>query len=454
MMKTIRRIISRKDGEYLEPEKYTHVFEEGGFRENRVINIYLDCRYQKVLGFGAAFTETSAYNYSLLSREKKRQITEAYFDTEKGLGFNFCRTHIHSCDFSLGRYTYADENDKELKSFSIDRDRKYIIPFIREAGKKAENLMLFASPWTPPAWMKDNHEFCHGGRLLKEYYQTWADYIVRYVTEYGKEDIHFFGLTVQNEAAACQTWESCLYTAREEGEFVHGYLRPALDKAGYGDMKIMIWDHNRERVYDRAEGSFAVPGARDDIWGIGYHWYSGDHYASLDMVHEAFPEKRLILSESSLGAQRGERAPGPHSSWIGFEIWAEEMIENFNHHTSAIVAWNMLVDENGGPFHDRDSGCKAPVVVDPANDSLSIEPIYYAVAHFSKFVKRGAVRLGTSTFGESVKAVSFENPGGDICTVILNRSEKDRVICLRIGGEHVEMFLPAKSLSTCLIEEN
>lgn len=453
-MKTISRYVSRKDGKYMEYTEKSGVFEDGAFRDNRVVNIYSDRRYQEVLGFGAAFTETSAYNYSMLSSENKRKVIEAYFDPEKGLGFNFCRTHIHSCDFSLDHYTYVKDNDETLESFSIERDHKYILPFIKDAAEAAGDMVLFASPWTPPAWMKDNNDMCHGGRLLEKYYQTWADYMVRYALEYKKEGFPLFGMTVQNEAAAWQTWESCKYSAREEGEFVHGYLRPTLDKAGLGDVKIMIWDHNRERVYDRARDSFAIPGARDDIWGIAYHWYSGDHYDGLDMAHEAFPEKPLILSESSLGAQRGETAPGPHSSWNGLELWAEEMIENFNHHMAASVAWNMIVDENGGPYHDRDGGCKAPIVADMDKGAVSIEPIYYALAHFSRFIRKGAVRLGTSTFGEMVKASAFENPDGEICAMILNRSEEEQNIYLRLDGERVQMELPARSLSTCVIRES
>lgn len=426
-------------------------FKKDAETENMVINIVPELRYQEIIGFGGAFTEASAYNYSKMSDKSKRKIIDAYFSKEKGLGYNFCRTHIHSCDFTLNSYTYVEDNDKGLTTFSVDRDRKYIIPFIQEAQKTADSLCLFASPWSPPAWMKDNNELCHGGRLLDEYYDIWAKYMVKYIREYKKEGINFFGLTVQNEANAWQTWESCKYTAEEEALFVHKHLRPELDKAGFVDVKIMIWDHNKERVYDRARDSFKVEGAKDDIWGIAFHWYSGDHFAALDMTHEAFPDKPLVLSEFCLGGARGETAKGPHSSWHGVEIYATELIGNFNHYMAASVDWNMIVDENGGPFHDRERGCKAQIVVSPENDTVSIEPTYYSVAHFSRFVKRGAVRVGNSTYSEGIKATAFQNPDGEIVVIVLNCTKEQNNAFLRLGDCTAEVVLPEKSLVTYVI---
>lgn len=450
MQKT--RVIMSKEGaaRMLEAQKDAQ-FERDVLTEDKVINLYPELRYQEIIGFGGAFTETSAYNYSRMSDKSKRRIIEAYFDGEKGLGYNFCRTHIHSCDFTLSRYTYVEENDKSLETFSVDRDRQYVIPFIKAAQKAADGLYLFASPWSPPAWMKDNNDLCHGGRLLEEYYATWARYMVRYLSEYQKEGIAFFGLTVQNEAKAWQTWESCQYTAEEEALFAHGHLRPELDRAGFGDVKIMIWDHNKERVYDRARDSFKVPGAAEDIWGIAFHWYSGDHFAALDMVHQAFPDKPLVLSEFCLGGSRGETAKGPHSSWHGVEKYACELIGSFNHHMAASVDWNMLVDENGGPFHDREQGCKAQIVVDPVKDTVSIEPTYYSVAHFSRFVKRGAARIGSSSFSEAVKAVAFRNPDGEIVVIVLNCTKDSSKVFLRLGDCTAGVELPEKSLVTCVI---
>jgi glucosylceramidase len=450
-LKQIKIYRSRKDGgmlEALEPVS----FERDPKTENFLINLFPEVTYQKIIGFGGAFTEASAYQFSRMSDSAKAEIIKAYFDSEEGLGYNFCRTHIHSCDFALNRYTYVEDGDAGLNSFTIDRDRKYILPFIKAARKYAGNeLCLFASPWSPPAWMKSNGDICHGGRLLDEYYGAWAKYFVRYFEEYKKEGIDFFGLTVQNEAFAWQTWESCEYSAREEAVFVHEYLKPALKAAGFGEIRIMIWDHNKERVYDRAKDSFAVPGAKDDIWGVAFHWYSGQHFAALDMAHEAFPDKPLLLTEYSLGSVHGEYAPGPHSSWNGVEIYATELIGNFNHHMAGATIWNLILDETGGPFHDRPGGVKAQIVVNPESDAVILEPTYYSVAHFSRFVKRGAVRIGSSSYTESIIATAFKNPDGELVVVALNRTDDSKKLRLRIEGTTAPVELPGHSLSTLVI---
>ena len=433
-------------------QKEPTAFERDPAAENRVINLYPDVEFQKIIGFGGAFTETSAYQYSRMSAKSKEKIIRAYFDPVQGLGYNFCRTHIHSCDFSCSRYTYVEDEDKDLKTFSIERDRKYILPFIKAAKKVAgKDLLLFASPWSPPSWMKSNGDMCHGGRLLDEYYAAWAKYFVRYFQEYKKEGIPFFGLTIQNESIAWQTWESCVYTAKEEAVFVHKHLKPALRAAGFDDIKIMIWDHNKERVYERARDSFAVPGAKDDIWGVAFHWYSGQHFDALGLTHNAFPDKPLILTEYSIGALYGETAPCPHTSWKAVEIYANELIGDFNNHMAAETLWNLLVDETGGPFHDRAGGSRAQIVVNPEKDELIFEPSYYTIAHFSKFVKRGALRIGTSSFQDSIKVTAFRNPDGEIIAVALNQGAEAEKLRLRIEGITAPVELPAKSLSTFVI---
>ena len=430
------------------------VFERDPAAENRVINLYPGVEFQEIIGFGGAFTETSAYQFSRMSPKSKDKIIKAYFDPKQGLGYNFCRTHIHSCDFTCGRYTYVEDEDKELKTFSIERDRKYILPFIKAAKKAAgKDLWLFASPWSPPSWMKSNGDMCHGGRLLDEYYKTWAKYFVRYLEEYKKEGINFFGVTVQNESIAWQTWESCIYTAKEEAVFVTKFLKPALNAAGFKDIKVMIWDHNKERVYERARDSFAVPGAKDDIWGVAFHWYSGKHFDALELAHNAFPDKPLLLTEFSIGAPYGETAPAPHTSWKGMEIYANELIGDFNHHMAAETIWNLLVDETGGPFHDRDIGSRAQIVVNPEKDEIIFEPSYYAIAHFCKFVKRGAKRIGTSCFTNNIDVTAFKNPDGSLVAVTLNRGSQAEKFRLRMEGITAPVELPEHSLTTFVIPE-
>ena len=197
--------------------------------------------FQTILGIGGALTDASAETFYKLAGDKQQEIMTAYYDAQSGIGYSLGRTHIHSCDFSSESYTYVKDGDKELKSFDIAHDLKYRIPFIKRAIATAgTNFTLFISPWSPPAWMKDNDSMLHGGKLKPEYYESWARYYGKFIHAYEKEGIPVWGLTVQNEPLASQTWESCIYTAEEERNFVKNYLGPALRKAGLKDKKIII----------------------------------------------------------------------------------------------------------------------------------------------------------------------------------------------------------------------
>jgi len=422
------------------------IFKTDYETENLLINIYPEFKYQRILGFGAAFTEASAVNFSLLSPALQQQLIELYF-SKSGIGFNFCRTHINSSDYGVDEYTYVKDGDVELKTFSIDRERKDILPMIKAACKANPDLWLFASPWSPPAWMKDNKRVIQGGHLLPEFYPTWAKYFALYLEAYKKEGIDFFGVTIQNEAKAVQTWESCIWSGKDEGVFAANYLRPILDKSGFAEIKIMIWDHNKERVMERARESMSVPGAEKAIWGIAHHWYSGDHFDNLRMAHELYPDKPLIATENSCNGS----IIGAPNWWNVVERYAKETIVNFNNFTSAAVAWNMILDQTGGPVHNRKGGSLAPVVIDTNKKEFTLTSTYYTNGHFSKFIKRGAVRIGSSSYNDAVKAAAFCNPDGEIVIVILNTTENDASPKIRLNNCTADFKMPAKSLLTLII---
>jgi glucosylceramidase len=436
--------------EMLVEQQQDVIFKQDYETENLLINIYPEFCYQRVLGFGAAFTETSAYNFSLLSPESQQQLAELYFG-KSGIGYNFCRTHINACDFSIDEYTYVEDGDVDLKTFNIDRDKKYIIPMIKAARKVNPELLLFASPWSPPAWMKDNKRVVRGGRLLPEFYPTWAKYFSLYLREFKKEGIDFFGVTIQNEPKAVQGWESCIWTGKEEGIFATNFLRPSLDEYGFGEIKIIIWDHNKERIMERARESMtAVPGAEKAIWGVGHHLYSGDHFDNLRMTHELYPDKTLIATENNAYGVRGGDVA---ANWRDIERYAKETIMNFNNFTAAAVAWNMIVDfKTGGPYHNTNAGSSsAPVWVDADKKEFILGPTYYADGHFSKFIKRGAVRIGSSVYDDAVKAAAFCNPDGEIIVVVLNTSERNATPKIRLNNCTADFTMPAKSLQTLII---
>ena len=444
--KKVKIYVSSASSEEMLVEKESIVFEQDFETENTLINIYPEFRYQKILGFGAAFTESSAVNFSLLSPALQQQLIEFYFG-KTGIGFNFCRTHINSCDYSVEDYTYVAEGDVDLKTFSIERERKGIIPMIKMALRANPDLWLFASPWSPPAWMKDNNKVIQGGKLLPQHYGTWAKYFALYLEEYKKEGIDFFGVTVQNEAKAVQTWESCVWTGKEEGEWVVNYLRPTLDTKGFGDIKIMVWDHNKERVMERARESMSVPGADKAIWGIAHHWYSGDHFDNLRMAHELYPDKYLLATENSGGGS----IIGSSNWWGTVERYAKETIMNFNNFTSAAVAWNLILDTNGQPVHNRGAGGSSPIIVDAEAKNFILSSTYYTNGHFSKFIKRDAVRIGNSTYSDAIKVAAFSNPDGEIVVVVLNTTDRNARPKIRMNDCTAEFNMPAKSLQTLII---
>ncbi|WP_438445991.1 glycoside hydrolase family 30 protein [Gorillibacterium sp. sgz5001074] len=411
-------------------------------QESSLINVYEDVEYQEIEGFGGAFTEAAAVTLAKMSRDRQQEILKAYFDPEEGIGYTFCRTHINSCDFSLGNYAYVEEEDPTLSGFDITRDKKALIPMIRQASEIAGGRMkLFASPWSPPAWMKTNGEMNHGGSLKPEYRQTWAEYYVKYIQAYAQEGVGIWGLTVQNEAKAVQRWDSCVYTAEEEKDFVREHLGPALEKAGMSDVKVMIWDHNKERVYDRAKVAFDDKDASKYIWGIGFHWYSGDHFEALSAVQAKYPDKKLIFTE---GCQEGGVQLG---SWKTGERYGHDIMGNLNHSMSGWTDWNLVLDEKGGPNHVGNY-CDAPIIADTVTGQVIYESSYYYIGHFSKFIRPGAKRVASTKYTDRLEVTAFKNTDGSVAVVVLNRTDEAIRFALRSQEALADSVIPAHAIQT------
>jgi glucosylceramidase len=405
-------------------------------------------RFQEFLGFGGAFTEAASVTLDKMPATQRQEILKAYFSPDEGNAYSLCRTHINSCDFSLGNYAYTEvEGDVGLEHFSIDRDRQSLIPMIRRAMElSGGSLRLFSSPWSPPAWMKTNGQMNHGGKLKPEYRGAWANYYVRYIEEYGREGIPIWGLTVQNEPAASQTWDSCLYTGEEERDFVRDYLGPALRDSGLGHVKLIIWDHNRDHMYERAKTVLDDPRAAQYVWGVGFHWYCGDHFDNVQMTHEAYPDKHLIFTE---GCQEG----GPHTgSWDTGERYARSIINDLNRWTVAWVDWNMVLDETGGPNHVGNL-CSAPILADTQAGAILYQSSYYYIGHFSRFIRPGAGRVGCAKTLDALEATAFLNTDGTVAVVVLNRSEQPIEFLLKIQGFQAKTDIPAHGIKTYLFEE-
>ncbi len=409
--------------------------------------------FQTLVGIGGALTDASAEVFDKLDEQHQQQFMKAYFNPQTGIGYTLGRTNIHSCDFSSASYTYVADNDPELKSFSVQHDRQYRIPFIKQAIAAAGGkLTLFVSPWSPPAWMKDNNDMLHGGKLLAKYRQSWANYYVRFMNAYEKEGIPIWGLTVQNEPMAKQSWESCMYTAEEERDFIKQYLGPTLQRSGMSSKKLIAWDHNRDLIYQRASTILSDPEAAKFVWGIGYHWYetwtgSSMLFDNLKRVKESFPDKQLFFTEGCLEKMDFDKI----GAWAPGEKYAHSMVNDFNSGTAGWTDWNILLDERGGPNHVGNF-CYAPVIADTRDGSLHYTSSYYYIGHFSKFIRPGAKRIVSSSNRDKLQTTAFMNADGKMAVVVLNTTAEAVDYTLWINGKGAPIKSLAHSIATLVVE--
>lgn len=407
--------------------------------------------FQTFLGIGGAITDASAEVFAKLSPEKQQEFLNAYFSEKDGIGYSVLRTNMNSCDFSSASYTYVQDGDKDLNSFDISIDKRFKIPMLKKAmnliGSKAS---FYISPWSPPAFMKDSNNMLRGGKLLPQYYQSWANYYVKYIDALQKEGLPVWGLTVQNEPMATQIWESCIYTAEEERDFLKNYLGPTLKKAGFGDKKITIWDHNRDLITQRASTVLDDKEASKYVWGVGFHWYenwSGGEqmYQNVGIVNEMYPDKNIFFTEGCV--EKFDAAK--YHLWANGERYGKSMINDFNNGTVGWTDWNILLDENGGPNHVKNF-CFAPVHADLQTGELIYTPSYYFIGHFSKFIKKGAKRISSSASRSGLLTTSFLNPDGKMVTVVMNESDKQVNYLLCVGTKATEIIILPKAIQTII----
>jgi O-Glycosyl hydrolase len=405
--------------------------------------------FQTILGIGGALTDASAETFYKLPTDKQKELLKAYYDTKNGIGYSLARTNIQSCDFSSDSYSYVKDGDKDLKTFSVDHDKKYRIPFIKQAIAAAGGkLTLFASPWSPPAFMKSNNDVLHGGELKLSYYQSWANFYGKFINAYQKEGIPIWGISIQNEPMAKQTWESCIYTAEEERDFLKKYLGPTMQRNGLGDKKIIIWDHNRDLLYQRASTVLEDPEAAKYAWGIGFHWYEdwsgGDQvFDNVERVHESFPNKNLIFTEGCEFPFKLDQL----KDWKLGERYGRTMIHDFNNGTVGWTDWNILLDETGGPNHVGNF-CFAPVHAITKTGELIYTNSFYYIGHFSKFVRPGAKRISTAPSRTALQATAFINKDGKIAVIVMNQTDQKIDYNLWIAGNAAQITSLPHSIAT------
>lgn len=394
---------------------------------------------QEIVGFGGAFTEAMADTLQRMPEAFAREALEAYFHPERGIGYNFCRSHMNSCDFSLGNYDCLSEvNDDELRSFNIDRDKQYLVPLIRQALELCEEpFKLYISPWSPPGWMKTNGRMNHGGSLKREYYGIWARYYTKFIEAYANEGIPVWGLSLQNEPLAVTRWDNCHYTHAQERELCKEVSRE-LQVNGFSEVNIIVWDHNKFAMKERVDAIFNDLDAYEATYGVGFHWYGGNDTEStvdnrvLDYIHKCYPDKKLIFTEGCNPLREADNYIG---EWWTGEKYGMHIIEDLNHYTSAWTDWNMVLDERGGPNHVGNF-CDAPIIADTVKGELHYQSSYYYIGHFSKFIPEGArVAECRKQCGlQDLYVTVLQRPDGKWIYVVMNKSDSDR----RVGFSHLD----------------
>jgi glucosylceramidase len=458
--------------------KLAKVAEFPAAEEQALITLLPDEHYQTITGFGGSFTEASAHLLNLLSPENRNKILEAYFG-ESGARYSLTRTHINSCDFSLSNYSYAPiAGDTELEQFSIQEDMDDIIPMIKDAlAISKDGFKIISSPWTAPPWMKDNQDW-RGGKLLPQYYDTWALFFSKYLHAYREAGIDIWGISVENEPLGNDSnWESMHYTPEEMTEFVMNHLGPKLEADGH-DVKVLGFDQNRdEELRKWVDVMFADEASSKYYDGTAIHWYAStyDYFPeALQYAHHKAPDKHLINTEACVDAQvphwqddawywakeatdwGWDWAPEDqkylHPKYVPVFRYARDIIGCLNNHVDGWVDWNMVLDRQGGPNWAK-NWCVAPVIVDPEQDEVYFTPLYYTLAHFSRFIRPGAVRIGYNNPDADLQVTAAQNPDGSIAVVVFNPTESEKPFLLSLGDKSTPLKISAKAIQTIAIPQ-
>lgn len=442
-----------------------------------IININPEEKFQTITGFGGSFTEASAYLLNKLGKENRKKILDAYFSDE-GAKYSLTRTHIASCDFSLSNYTYAKvENDLLMEHFTIEDDKDDLIPMILEAKAiSKDGFKIISSPWSCPPWMKDNKNYV-GGKLLPEFNDAFALYFSKYLEAYKKEGIDIWGVTVINEPHGNgNNWESTHFSPEEMTLFVQNHLGPKLEKDGWKDVKIFGYDQNRAGLPEWVDAMYKNEETSKYFAGTAIHWYEStyDFFPdALQYAHKKAPNKYLIETEGCVDSEiphwqddawywkkeatdwgwdwASAEDKHLHPKYAPVNRYATDMIGCLNNWVDGWIDWNMVLDRQGGPNWFK-NWCVAPVIVDPEKDEVYFTPLYYVMAHFSKFMRPGAVKIGCTISNNELMTTAVKNPDGSIAIAIFNPTDKELSIELNFNNQKKNSSISAKALQTVVIK--
>ncbi|WP_345273513.1 glycoside hydrolase family 30 protein [Flaviramulus aquimarinus] len=456
--------------------KLTKLTEFQNSEAKATIQLVPEETLQTITGFGGAFTESSAYLLNKLSKENRKKIIDAYFSKD-GAHYSLTRTHMNSCDFSVSNYSYTPvEGDKNLEHFTIEEDKDDLIPFIKEAmAASTDGFKIFGSPWTAAPWMKDNNHWV-GGKLLPEYYDTWALFFSKFADAYKAEGIDIWGFTVENEPLGNgNNWESMHYSPDEMTNFVQNHLGPKLEADGKGDLKILGYDQNREHLKEWIDSQYKNEETSKYFDGTAIHWYASTYEVfpeELQYAHNKAPNKLLIQSEACVDAEvpvweddawywkkeatdwGWDWAPKKdkhlHPKYSPVNRYARDIIGCLNNWVDGWVDWNMVLDTKGGPNWFK-NWCIAPVIVDPDKDEVYFTPIYYTMAHFSKYIRPEAKVIKVNNTDDSLMVTAAKNPDQTIAVVVFNQTEETKRIDLVLNEKSVQFSISPKAIQTIVL---
>lgn len=452
--------LSSKVGHRL--DKTVHSFKPGPSASEPDVVIKLDknTTYQTILGFGGAFTDATGINVHKLSPDAQENLLKSYFH-QTGIEYTLGRIPMAGTDFSTHKYSYDDTpGDLQLRNFSlVNEDIKYKIPLVQAAQKMSKNkITLFASPWSAPAWMKTNNDMAGMGQLIGEpggkYYKAWAKYFVRFLEEYKKQKISFWGLTAQNEPTDGMLYNfpfnAMGFTAEQQRDFIAKDLGPALHLAGYDKIKLMILDDNRLMLTQWAEVILSNPDAAQYVSGIAVHWYLDFLVPSkiLSITHEQYPDSFILATEACRGQNPWDESV-TLGKWSRGEDYAHSIIQDVNNWAIGWTDWNMALDMKGGP-NWAENFVDSPVIVNYETDEFYKQPMFYAMGHFSKFLRPGSKRIGLSiSKTKCVEVAGFITPENLVVVTVLNRNDEDYVVSIKDDDRgYANIFAMSHTLQT------
>ncbi|MUU77624.1 glycoside hydrolase family 30 protein [Winogradskyella endarachnes] len=463
------------------------------------ITVYPDKEFQKYYGFGASFTESSAWNLATIPVESRKNVLTKLFSPTEGAGFTLTRTHINSSDYSNTHYTYVEKGDEDLTTFSINEDLKGfsgeendqvrgvelvepsydLIPMILEASNiPGADFKIIASPWSPPSWMKTGETATMtNGTLQPKYYGLWAEYISKYVSAYKAQGINLWGITPQNEPlhAHDAQWDSNGFTPEQGRDFLRDHLGPQLVKDGHlnlddleSGLRVLIYDHNKSTMNDYVDATYNDPEASKYAWGTAFHWYTNSElkqnnwYANeLAELQKKWPNKGMIHSESSIDIDANDpigqywRASTDYAgTFVPFETYATDIITDLNHGTQGYVEWCSILSHKGqpNPYNNYNS---APVLINPTTDQVIYTPLYYLLSHFSKFIRPDAHRIELKSLNsEGLIYTAAKNTDDSISIIIYNKNEEVFNVSLNLDNKTFTTTIAPRAVQTVVIRNN